>query len=155
MPTAKWSLELAKTWKKYRPPSRPSPTEVKVFEKYIKALPKNARILLLGSTPEIRNLAAKYKKNVIVSDWSEDVSKALKLIVRKSAKEEFKKQDPHALLFNISRRNGFPILTFKATPDLILLGHEFGFVSIWNKKTLKLHKSFFVHGKHITGIDIG
>ena len=82
-------------------------------------------------------------------------AKVLKAI-RKSSKyiEEFKKKDPHSLLFNISKRNGFPILAFKATSEFIILGHEFGFVSIWKNESLKLHKSFFVHGKHITGIDI-
>ena len=81
-------------------------------------------------------------------------SKVLRAI-RKASKyiEEFAKKDPHALLFNISRKNGFPVLAFKTTPEYYLLGHEFGFVSIWNKKTLKLFKAFFVHGKHITGIE--
>ena len=92
----------------------------------------------------------KQVKSLFVND-----AKVLKAI-RKGMRyiDEFKKQDPHALLFNISRRNGFPILSFKATPDLIMLGHEFGFVSIWNKKTLKLITAFFVNGKHITGIEI-
>ncbi|MCE7742502.1 MAG: hypothetical protein GOP50_08565 [Candidatus Heimdallarchaeota archaeon] len=76
--------------------------------------------------------------------------------IRKASKyvKEFVKKDPNALLFNISRRNGFLILSFKATSEFIILGHEFGFVSIWNKETLKLIKAFFVHGNHITGIDI-
>ncbi len=75
--------------------------------------------------------------------------------IKKASKyvKEFAKQDPHALLFNISRRNGFPTLAFKAKSEFILLGHEFGFVSIWDRRTLKLIKAFFVHGKHITGID--
>ncbi len=89
-------------------------------------------------------------KSLFVSD-----AKVLKLI-RKASKyvEEFKKKDPHTLLFNISRRNGFSILSFKSTSEFIILGHEFGFVSIWNKQTLKLHKAFFVHGNHITGIEL-
>lgn len=76
--------------------------------------------------------------------------------IRKASKyvKEFAKQDPHALLFNISRRNGFSILAFKATPNFIILGHEFGFVSLWNIQNLKLAKAFFTHGKHITGIEI-
>jgi len=92
----------------------------------------------------------KQTKSLFVSD-----SKALKAI-RKASKyvKEFMKKDPHTILFNISRRNGFPILAFKATPDFIICGHEFGFVSMWDKKNLKLIKAFFTHGKHITGIDI-
>jgi WD40 repeat protein len=111
------------------------------------------RIFISGSEGE-KNVLEASGFTQIASLFVND-SKVLKAI-RKSSKyiDDFKKQDPHSLLFNISRRNGFPIVAFKATSDFIIFGHEFGFVSIWRNESLKLHKSFFVHGKHITGVDI-
>jgi len=82
-------------------------------------------------------------------------SKVVKAI-RKASKylKDFEKKDPYALLFKISRRNGFPAIVSTITVDSIILGHEFGFVSIWKRDNLRISKVFFVHGKHITGLEI-
>ncbi len=89
-----WTRKVAKEWRKYKPPSRPSTTEVKIYDSYIRKLPKNSSVLVMGSTPEIRDLAAKYKMNVAICDWSEDVNEALKLLMKnKSSHEAFFEQD--------------------------------------------------------------
>ncbi len=82
-------------------------------------------------------------------------SKVIKAI-KKSSKylKEFANKDPHTILFQLSRRNGFPAISSTITNDQFILGHEFGFVSVWQRDTLKLSKVFFVHEKHITGIEI-
>ena len=97
---------------------------------------------------DLENL--KDKRKLFAND-----SKVIKAI-KKASKYvgEFEDKDPHTILFQISRRNGFPAISSTVTNDKIILGHEFGFVSTWQKDTLKLYKVFFVHGKHITGIEI-
>ncbi len=96
-----WTEKLAKEWRKYKPPSRPSYSEVRIYEYYIKKLPKDSKILLLGSTPEIRDIAAKYKMNVMICDWSEEIYEALKLLMSKNNPlETFSKQDWRSMHFN-------------------------------------------------------
>jgi WD40 repeat protein len=82
-------------------------------------------------------------------------SQAIKAIKKASNYiKSFHKKDPHSLLLNLARRSGFPLTSFKTTEDKIILGHQFGLVSIWSKEKLKLIEIFFVHDKHITGIEI-
>jgi SAM-dependent methyltransferase len=100
MPEIGWTEKLANQWSEYRPPSRPSSSEVDIFESYIKTMPKNSSILLLGSTPEIRDLAAKYGMKITICDWSEEIFKALKLLTKdENYKEGFSKQDWREMKF--------------------------------------------------------
>jgi len=96
-----WTEKVAKEWHKYQPPSRPSFSEVKIYENHIKSLPKGSSMLILGSTPEIRDLAAKYQMKVTICDWSEDVFEALKLLMmHKNQAEFFSKQDWRQMSFD-------------------------------------------------------
>ena len=38
-----WTEKVAKEWRKYKPPSRPSTSEVRIYEYYMKKLQKMAR----------------------------------------------------------------------------------------------------------------
>jgi WD40 repeat protein len=99
-------------------------------------------------TLDIENL--KEDKGIFASD-----SKVIKAIKRASKYiKEFENKDPYTILFQISRRNGFPAISSTVTNDKIIIGHEFGFVSIWQRDTLKSSKVFFAHGKHITGVEV-
>ncbi len=56
--------EYLKLWDMFKPPARPANFDVKLWEKYIKKLlkeNKSVKALVFGSTPEIRDLLAKYK----------------------------------------------------------------------------------------------
>ena len=88
-----WDKKLAKEWGKYKPPSRPSSGEIRIYESYIRELPRKSKILIMGSTPELRDLTAKYKIDTTICDWSEDVYRALKLLVKHKAKETFIRGD--------------------------------------------------------------
>lgn len=82
-------------------------------------------------------------------------SKLIKAIKKASNYiKSFHKKDPHGLLLNIAKRNGFPLTTFRLTEKFIIFGHQFGLVSIWSKEKMNLIETFFVHDKHITGIEI-
>ncbi len=88
-----WTEKTAQDWKRYKPPSRPAKSEVKIYDSVF-AAKKGCSVLILGSTPELRELAAKYEMKVTIVDWSEDICKALKLLMKhKNAREAFSKQD--------------------------------------------------------------
>ncbi len=68
-----WNAERAKAWRKMQPPSKPSKSELMVYEKYInqkKEKVAQPKILILGSTVEFRELAYSLKCKVTVVDYS-------------------------------------------------------------------------------------
>lgn len=79
-------------WKKVEPPFCPSKGEIKFYEKAIKKIlgRKNPRVLVLGATPEIRDLLAKYKNlNVYVININVPVYQAMtRLMKKKNPKEK-------------------------------------------------------------------
>lgn len=89
--TEPWRV-FAQTWKKIYPPSRPSRGNILAFEKLmleaVKAK-KDVRVLLLGATPELRDLFARYKKiAVTVCDINMEMIMAMtNLMKRKTARE--------------------------------------------------------------------
>ena len=92
-----WTLEMANKWKNYKPPIRPSKYDLEVFEdfikKKIKKYGKETKILILGSTPEFRDLASKHKLIPYVVDYNELNNKALALLKKHKGKEFLIKQD--------------------------------------------------------------
>ncbi len=90
----RWAEELAEKWRHYTPPSRPSKSEVEIYERYFREVPEGGNVLILGSTAEFRDLAAKYGLNAVLCDWSEKNMEALGLLMKeKPHKEVFSKQD--------------------------------------------------------------
>lgn len=78
--------EYAKFWKKLPCPVRPSKAEIKFWEKAVKdTLKKNKapRALVLGVTPEIRDLLAKYKIDTICLDINPFMTKAMTLALNR------------------------------------------------------------------------
>jgi SAM-dependent methyltransferase len=54
----RWDENIAKDWQYVRPPSRPSPPELNIYHRYLSELePGSSSLMVLGSTPEIRDLA--------------------------------------------------------------------------------------------------
>jgi hypothetical protein len=74
----KWNKKQAATWKDFKPPARLSKSEFKVVEGYVKKLKKDANVLILGSTVELRDLCYKYgikpyvvdSKREVYEEWS-------------------------------------------------------------------------------------
>ncbi|MFA6146217.1 MAG: class I SAM-dependent methyltransferase [Patescibacteria group bacterium] len=91
-----WDFKFAKAWKKFTPPSRPSQKELKFYEYYIqKTLKKNKniRILILGATPEFRDLILKHHSIPICCDLNSMVFNALKKLMKQHGKEIFIKSN--------------------------------------------------------------
>lgn len=85
-------------WKTVEPPWRPSKGEIRFYEKIIKKVlknNKNPKALVLGSTPEIRDLLAEYPKiEVTVIDLNQSVYRAwTRLMKRKNPREKLIRAD--------------------------------------------------------------
>jgi|GEM_PF-5726066 len=83
---------VSDVWRSLKPPLRPSPGEIKIYEQFLKktlAGGSSRRALLFGATPELRDLLAKYKFNVSIVDINPVMIKAMtKLLKRKNHQEK-------------------------------------------------------------------
>jgi ubiquinone/menaquinone biosynthesis C-methylase UbiE len=86
--------EIADAWESYTPPTKPSPAEIYFWEYKIKDLillqkRKNLKALVLGATPEFRDLLAKYKIKTTLIDNNQISIKAMtSLMKRKNSNEK-------------------------------------------------------------------
>lgn len=80
-----WHQSVSKKWKFYKIPARPSRGDVKVYEKLFSGAikgKKNSKVLILGSTPELRDLAHKYKTEVTIIDISLEMMMAMRQFMK-------------------------------------------------------------------------
>jgi len=68
--------------------------------------------------------------------------------------KSFAKSDSHTLLFQMLRVNGIPSMMGKIDGDNLILGHQFGLISFWNKQKNRLTDVFFTQNNHISGIEL-
>lgn len=99
MPTKKqklpWNKQFALQWDKYDFPVRPG-LELAIYEKAVKQVKKrhkNPKVLILGSTPEFRDLLLKYNIASVCCDINPEVFKALRRLVKRKGREIFIKAD--------------------------------------------------------------
>lgn len=74
-----WDQERAQKWRLFMPPARPSKEEVSEYSRIIDDLSINeqGKLVLFGSTPEIRSLAAYKNKKILCVDINQDVYEEL------------------------------------------------------------------------------
>jgi SAM-dependent methyltransferase len=68
-----WAGRKVYDWKNYLAPARPSPSELRVIEEYLKRLTgktDRVRVLILGSTAEFRSLCHRYGVEVALAEFS-------------------------------------------------------------------------------------
>lgn len=90
-----WDKQLALQWGKYDYPVRPG-IELEIYERAVRHIKKsviNPRVLILGSTPEFRDLLIKYKITPFCCDINPEVYKALRLLMKRKDKEIFIESD--------------------------------------------------------------
>lgn len=90
---SKYWFSRSATWRKIKPPVRPSRRALEIYDKFLcRALrgKKSPRILVLGATPEMRDLASYYSEEVTVVDINMDMILAMTKIIKnkKAAKNE-------------------------------------------------------------------
>jgi|GEM_PF-3333334 len=87
-----WNQQFALSWAKMQPPARPNLDEQRFYEAIIKKVIKNnpkAKILILGSTPEFRDILIKNKITPICCDINYDVFRSLRIIMKRHGQEHF------------------------------------------------------------------
>lgn len=135
-PSAAVYTKIAKKWKLGGPPARPSLDELKeIFEPYIKCLAKQiflkekrpAKMLVLGATPEFRNLGLKYGLEVWAADINPNMLEAMDKLIKQRKSKRNKKVVTDWL--NMSRN--LPKNYF----DLVMAEQSFNIVAIkdWSK----------------------
>lgn len=91
-----WPIYV-RTWKKAKPPLRPSKKTLVVIENYldqkIKQKGSETKVLILGSTPEFRSLVISKELIPTVADFSETIYKGWGTMRTHKGKERFIKQD--------------------------------------------------------------
>lgn len=90
---ATWNNYLAITWGKYLPPIRPYVEECEIFKTYlsefIKQNDKRPKVLILGSTPELRDVAYSCGIEPFIVDYSKDNYEAMGTLCKVIGKDIF------------------------------------------------------------------
>ncbi len=81
---------IAKAWAHYPPPARPSKEDIDFYEKAILKVSQNKdiKVLILGVTPELRDICSKYKLDVTLVDISKDMVEAMEILVKNKNPKE-------------------------------------------------------------------
>jgi len=83
--------ELAKTWERFTPPGKPSVGEIDFFEQELRdglKSNKTPHVLVLGSTPEFRDLLARYEIDTTIVDINPDSARAMTSLMALQNKKE-------------------------------------------------------------------
>jgi len=86
-------MRSAEIWRKLKPPERPSKEEMGIYEKHLKEILQfkgnKLRAVILGATPEIRDLLARYKvSDVTIVDVNPNMVRAMKELLKISKGKE-------------------------------------------------------------------
>jgi len=88
---------FARLWDNFEPPTRPSRYDIAVFRKYldqkIKQKGKNTKVLILGSTPELRSIVSQRKITAYVVDYHKENYRSLTRLKEHKGKEILIQQD--------------------------------------------------------------
>lgn len=89
-----WETDYASVWARYRPPARPSRSELALIEGFLRERGlEGARALVLGSTPELRDLCASNGIAPVVVDFKRENFERLSRLKKTRAPETFVEQD--------------------------------------------------------------
>jgi len=92
-----WDNPLAENWKNQVPPARPSPAECVVFKRFldekIRQKGNQTKVLILGSTPEFRDLINNAWLTAHCVDYSKENYEAFALLKKMDGVEQFYQQD--------------------------------------------------------------
>lgn len=88
-----WNNYLALTWDKYLPPIRPYDAELDYFKSviqgYISRVHKLPSVLILGSTPELRDVVYEFGIQPTVVDYDQDNYNAMSLLLKSKGSDSF------------------------------------------------------------------
>lgn len=87
-----WDNAIAENWKNQLPPARPTDAELAVFRRFIeqkKAQKGTPKILILGATPEFRDLIHGAGLTAYCVDYSRENYQGMELLKKRAGKEIF------------------------------------------------------------------
>ncbi len=84
---AEWQ-EFVKVWRNLRPPWKPSAERIRIYRQLIKKYVKGDKALVLGATPEIRDLLAELKFKVTLLDINPGMVKAMTYLRKTKSREK-------------------------------------------------------------------
>ncbi len=86
-----WNVGRARAWHLFMPPARPSKGEVAHYERLLisEGLVLRPDWILLGCTPELRSLAARYQREILCIDRNDRVFEVLRSMVSPQFSERF------------------------------------------------------------------
>lgn len=97
MPSQTITWDIANNWKNFKPPIRPSADDLAIFERYLKEKilqkGKGLKLLVLGSTPELRDMATEHGIVPTVCDYSKENYDALGTLCKNKGEEVFINED--------------------------------------------------------------
>lgn len=78
-------------WEQVGTPIRPSQEEIDFYMNHVESFSDgyNSKILILGATPELRDIALKYGKNRVGCDIDDRIWEVMKIFMKESGKEKF------------------------------------------------------------------
>lgn len=138
-----WKRGLAGVWSKYMPPARPSKSELKIFETYVKKASKQSRILILGATPELRDMVLKHKQVPVSAELNPKNFQAFKKLMKHQGREDFIQGN----WLKLKKRNEFDFVLGHASFNMLPF-------SDWNKLIRVVHRSLKPGGKLIQAINV-
>lgn len=77
--------DYADFWKNFREPARPNPSEIEILAPHINS---QTNVLILGSTPEYRDLCATKNAKVTVVDYDKATYQSLSKLMKQSSRQE-------------------------------------------------------------------
>ncbi len=83
-------LKFVSRWEKITSPGRPSYKEIKIYEAFLKSVLKkrDSNVLVIGATPEIRDMLAKYDVEVTLIDINHEMILAMSHLMKKKNNKE-------------------------------------------------------------------
>lgn len=82
---------LLEQWQDISAPIRPSEEECNLYEEYVKraAIDGRSKLLILGATPELRDIALRHNLKPVCCDHDIRVWEAMKLFMEESGEEDY------------------------------------------------------------------
>ncbi len=138
-----WDESHALEWRRsFGPPARPTLAESRVYGSQMTKLNPSAKILLLGSTPEIRDAASRFDLHITVVDFDEKNYKESQSLMGHNAEKE------------VYVNKNWTEIDFKSEFDLVLSDNILSVVTPSDAKKIikKVHASLKPGGKWVTRI---
>jgi len=82
---------LLERWREVKQPIRPSESELQFYESFVEKVSRreNPEMLILGATPEFRDMAIKHGMKPVCADLEQPIWEAMKHFMKEQGEEEF------------------------------------------------------------------